>query len=58
MVNRKKGVKMSEILQVIFGEVDFSVLTPLSLVCVYIFALVIECIASIVYSTFRVGGGN
>lgn len=49
---------MSNILNIIFGEVDFNLVTPLGLLCVYLFALVMECIASVVYSTFRIGGNN
>ena len=58
MVFGKKGVRMSNILNIIFGEVDFNLVTPLGLLCVYLFALVMECIASVVYSTFRIGGNN
>lgn len=49
---------MSEFLRVIFGEVDFNAVTPVAIVCIYAFSLVLECIASIFQSTLKVGGLN
>lgn len=49
---------MSEFLNVIFGEVDFNTMTPLALVCIYAFSLVLECIGSIFQSTLKAGGIN
>lgn len=47
---------MTEILQFIFGEVDFNELTPVTLVCIYIFALLMETIGNIFDSTMKGGG--
>ncbi|MBQ2936885.1 MAG: hypothetical protein IJD96_11685 [Lachnospiraceae bacterium] len=49
---------MAEFLNMIFGEVDYSTVTPLAIVCIYAFSLVLECIASIFQSTLKVGGLN
>lgn len=49
---------MSEFLNVIFGGVDFNAVTPVAIVCVYAFSLVLECIAGIIQSTLKAGGVN
>lgn len=49
---------MTQYLSFIFGEVDFNTLTPIALVCIYTFALLLECIGSIFHSTMKVGGVN
>lgn len=49
---------MTEFLHFIFGEVDFNSLTPVALVCIYTFSLVLECIAGIFQSTLKAGGIN
>lgn len=46
---------MSEFLTFIFGEVDFNAVTPVSLVCIYTFALLLETVSSIFYSTMKGG---
>lgn len=46
---------MSEYLQFIFGDIDFNVITPISLVCIYTFSLLLETISSIFYSTMKGG---
>lgn len=47
---------MSEYLSFIFGEVDFTVFSPVAVVCIYSFALLLECISSVVQSTLNIGG--
>lgn len=47
---------MSSYLEVIFGGVDFNQVTPIALVCIYAFSLVLECISSIIQSTLKAGG--
>ena len=47
---------MAQYLSLIFGEVDFNTITPVAIVCIYTFALLIECIASMIQSTLNIGG--
>lgn len=49
---------MIQYLSFIFGEVDFSIISAETLVCIYTFALLIECIGSIFHSTMKIGGVN
>ena len=49
---------MESVLNVVFDGVDFNIVSPVGLLCVYLFALIIECIASIINSTLKVGGLN
>lgn len=44
---------MSQFLQFIFGEVDFNVISPIALVCIYVFMLLLECVSGIFYSTMK-----
>ena len=46
---------MAEYLRVIFGEVDYNTVTPVAIVCIYAFSIVLECIAGIVQATFKAG---
>lgn len=47
---------MSSFLSLVFGEVDFTTLTPVAILCVYCFAITLECISSIIQSTLKAGG--
>lgn len=49
---------MADFLQFIFGDMDISVFTPVSLVAFYSFVMLIEGISSIFHSTLKVGGLN
>lgn len=49
---------MSEFLSFIFGEVDFNTVSPLAIVCIYTFALLLETIGNIFYATMKGGGMN
>lgn len=49
---------MANFLSVVFGEVDFNTVTPVALLCVYVFSLTMECIAGIFQSTLKAGGVN
>lgn len=46
---------MNEFLTFIFGEVDFNTVTPVAIVCIYTFALILETIGNIFYATMKGG---
>lgn len=46
---------MTEFLNFIFGDVDFNTVTPIALVCIYTFSLLLETVSSIFYSTMKGG---
>lgn len=47
---------MQGFLEFIFGTVDMEVITPISFVCIYTFALLMETLGSIFESTMKGGG--
>ena len=47
---------MTEYLNIIFGEVGYNVITPIAIVSIYAFSIVLESIAGIVQATFKAGG--
>lgn len=44
---------MTEFLHLIFGDVDFNTLTPIALVCIYTFMLLLECVSGIFQATMK-----
>ena len=46
---------MTEFLSFIFGEVDFNTVTPVAIVCIYTFALLLETVGNIFYATMKGG---